>query len=78
MDDRVWQLRLDEAFRDPGQPLLIGQPQGRFLSEWGEPVYIDEELMIYELPDADYPIRCALYFNEADLLIDLYLFRSDY
>ncbi len=78
VDDRVWQLRLDEAFSDPEHPLLIGQPMGRFLSEWGEPVYKNGELLIYEVADADFPIRCALYFNEADILIDLYLFRSDY
>lgn len=77
-DDRVWQLRMDDRFADPEQVSLKGQSRQLILAEWGEPLLQNDSMILYDLPDADFPIRCALYFSEADTLIDLYLFRSDY
>lgn len=77
-DDRVWQLRIDDRFTDPDQASLIGQTRQGILADWGEPLLQNETMVLYDLPDTDFPIRCALYFSEADILLDLYLFRSDY
>lgn len=77
-DDRVWQLRIDDRFTDPEHPSLLGQSRQGILDPWGEPLLENDSMILYDLPDTDFPIRCALYFSEADILIDLYLFRSDY
>jgi hypothetical protein len=78
IDDRVWQLRLDDQFTGLEPPGFMGQTMERILEGWGEPRFRDDTLLIYDIPEPNYPVRCALYFDENKELFDLYIFRGDY
>jgi len=77
LDNRVWQVRLDERFTDPEGPSLMGLTSQEIIRIMGEPVHREVGLLLYDLPDRGYPVRGALYFDEENHLMDLYIYRSD-
>ena len=78
VDNRVWQLLIDGKSPIPDGPDFSERNLDSFLEEWGEPLYRAEDMVLYELADMDFPIRCALYFDETGLLSQIYIYRSDY
>lgn len=75
--NRVWQLRVDENFKDSVLKVNIGDKRDTVLEILGEPYKTYDDSTVYQRPDAGFPIFLRIYYN-LDKVNDIYLFRGDY
>ncbi|MFW5995138.1 MAG: hypothetical protein ACOCRN_03420 [Spirochaetia bacterium] len=76
-DNRVWQIRYDERSSHTIMDLELGMERREVVSLLGPPVARDGNSATFELDDRGFPARLRVFF-EADTLIDVYMYRSDY
>lgn len=76
--DRVWQVRTDSRREGETDGVRMGMSRAEITEIWGAPVNDTDPQPTWVLPDAGYPVRIRLYFDENDLLDDLYVYRADW
>lgn len=74
--DRVWQVRVWEAGGSLGG-VRIGDTREQVLEALGNPAGEPEGSLVFNLPDAGYPVRLRVCFSD-DVVCDLYLYRADF
>ena len=77
-DDRVWQVRVDQRWEGTVDGVSMGAMRDEVEDLWGPPINDFDDNPTWTLPDRGYPVRVRLYFDEADRLADLYVYRSDW
>lgn len=77
-EGRVWQIRADRRWEGELDGIVMGSSRNDVEELWGPPINDFDENPTWTLPDRGYPVRIRLYFNEADRLVDLYVYRSDW
>lgn len=76
--DRVWQVRVDERWNGEIDGVGMGMSMNSIVSLWGPPINDRDEHPTWTLPDRGYPVRIRLYFDGADRLNDIYIYRGDW
>lgn len=75
--NRAWQVRLDEKFKDKVIDIKIGDDIESIISVLGAPKDTIQNSIIYHRPDRGYPVFMRLYFKN-EKLDDIYFYRGDY
>jgi hypothetical protein len=75
--NRVWQLRLDERYKDGFLNLKMGASKESLLTALGKPLTEIDDSYIFNLTDLGYPIRLRAVFKN-EKLSDAYLYRADF
>ena len=80
-DNRVWQIRFDQTFKEEILKIKMGILRSEILSEKLDagliPISTGEDFVTFEIIDSPYPVRMKLYFTD-DKLDDLYIYRADF
>lgn len=75
--NRAWQVRADEKFKDKFLDISIGATLEEVKKILGEPAEVVGGSLIYKRPDRGYPVFLRLYFK-SEKLEDIYVYRGDY
>jgi hypothetical protein len=76
-EDRVWQVRYDHRFAGDVGGARPGMSVADLTSVFGEPHYIGEDSLYYDLVDRGFPVRARFFFKDG-AVYDIYLYRSDF
>lgn len=76
-EDRVWQVRFDHRYEGPVMGFGFGAKPSEVETVLGGPSYADEVSLVFELDDADFPVRVRVFFDEGGAR-DIYIYRGDF
>lgn len=75
--NRVWQVRFDRRYTAPVLGISLGMSRDEIERSYARKLVPSGDSLYFDLDPESYPVRVRLVFD-AGILVDLYIYRSDY